>query len=79
MGSPPLTRELPATYLTFLDKYRITPAYAGITLFFVLISYRLEDHPRLRGNYHSNMMLQDLIEGSPPLTRELRSKTHGAL
>ena len=73
LGSPPLTRELLVRRNTRPEKKRITPAYAGTTLFFKIDVFDSEDHPRLRGNYPSSDGIQHNHGGSPPLTRELLS------
>ena len=52
----------------------ITPAYAGTTESDFLIIDLQRDHPRLRGNYVLWKILDKLLKGSPPLTRELRAK-----
>ena len=70
-GSPPLTRELQGVIQDPQTKERITPAYAGITLYLPKIFIKGKDHPRLRGNYYMKPTPPQSYAGSPPLTREL--------
>ena len=51
---------------------RITPAYAGNTSALSYSSERLEDHPRIRGEYTGNIENSELESGSPPHTRGIR-------
>ena len=68
-GSPPLARGIPHHFYLCLILNRITPACAGNTHMEKLCLFRLEDHPRLRGEY----LLIDSVAvgriGSPPLAR----------
>ena len=48
---------------------RITPAYAGKTVFICLLSSELKDHPRLRGENFVNNVNRGSVSGSPPPTR----------
>ena len=48
---------------------RITPAYAGNTKIGEQILIVGKDHPRLRGEHHSNQFIEDFNLGSPPPTR----------
>ena len=73
MGSPPPTRGT-LKINTLIDEFtRITPAYAGNTLFLSLKNFLIEDHPRLRGEH--NHVVNDTKEcaGSPPPTRGTRN------
>ena len=72
MGSPPRAREL-LVYTPFIAYVAgITPACAGITLFFNCDCVVTWDHPRVRGNYLSASALSLTFVGSPPRARELR-------
>ena len=68
-GSPPLTRG--TLSLKFGKKFRkrITPAYAGNTIFLSGDTARYEDHPRLRGEHFATSLAAGSVGGSPPLTR----------
>ena len=72
-GSPPLTRELREQLQPNLNRFRITPAYAGTTLKAKIMKILEQDHPRLRGNYLLKLIFKSPEVGSPPLTRELQS------
>ena len=50
---------------------RITPAYAGNTLWIMLNLHSKKDHPRLRGKYNFTNADMRRTKGSPPLTREI--------
>ena len=51
LGSPPLTRGIPALSGAHGEIIRITPAYAGNTNIQSLPFLNFRDHPRLRGEY----------------------------
>ena len=70
-GSPPLTRELLDKISLEALQIRITPAYAGTTIFCTFFYAIIWDHPRLRGNYELANGKEGDGTGSPPLTREL--------
>ena len=74
-GSPPLTRELLPPVHTLPYNVGITPAYAGTTNYCGRSTRSNQDHPRLRGNYLKTEKLLFSGLGSPPLTRELPSKS----
>ena len=69
LGSPPLTRGIPAMGQSMLAKVGITPAYAGNTYQSVNVRTWKEDHPRLRGEYIITESQFPDCKGSPPLTR----------
>ncbi len=68
-GSPPHTRGTP--YLTIFSPpvQRITPAYAGNTLFEFPFFGSEGDHPRIRGEHQKSPYMRRLFLGSPPHTR----------
>ena len=68
-GSPPHTRGIRKLKDKNLKQIRITPAYAGNTLIWLILYKVFKDHPRIRGEYSSNHFLYHLNEGSPPHTR----------
>ena len=49
---------------------RITPAYAGKTLFLLALATRCQDHPRVCGKDHSKNASVTGYQGSPPRMRE---------
>ena len=69
VGSPPLTRGIPAIIHHTEFWVGITPAYAGNTPKRHLFPSPLRDHPRLRGEYQDLWVCTGVTEGSPPLTR----------
>ena len=72
VGSPPLTRGIPAIIHHTEFWVGITPAYAGNTPKRHLFPSPLRDHPRLRGEYQDLWVCTGVTEGSPPLTRGIR-------
>ncbi len=69
VGSPPPTRgtlNLP-THCRF--RRRITPAYAGNTIYAMESVRYGQDHPRLRGEHHFYYSSISSLIGSPPPTR----------
>src|SRR5690606_22106799 len=68
-GSPPLTRGARSTTRTRRGGPGITPAYAGSTSRSSRRSSRRTDHPRLRGEHPHVHDLEEVLRGSPPLTR----------
>ena len=70
-GSPPLTRVLHTSKPSLSPCWRITPAYAGTTIFFFSLICFPRDHPRLRGYYYDMRYISGAVGGSPPLTRVL--------
>ena len=75
-GSPPHTRGTRATTLAKNEDYRITPAYAGNTLFLYSFSERKQDHPRIRGEHSNTVMSAGWSLGSPPHTRGTLKAIH---
>ena len=69
LGSPPPTRGTPKKALAPFDDLRITPAYAGNTVYVDPIFKTAGDHPRLRGEHYRVMWQTLLHRGSPPPTR----------
>ena len=69
LGSPPLARGIRGYYVILFSDERITPACAGNTLKSDDFGALLKDHPRLRGEYPSNLRGQKCRRGSPPLAR----------
>ena len=72
IGSPPLTRGIPATITVIITVTRFTPAHAGNTPSLCLGLDGKKVHPRSRGEYRLSQKntLQSL--GSPPLTRGIQ-------
>ena len=71
-GSPPHTRGTPVD-LRFKDTHgRITPAYAGNTIFFLVQCSASWDHPRIRGEHFWRLAHTPQRSGSPPHTRGTR-------
>ena len=54
---------------------RITPARAGTTMSTKVITGKVRDHPRSRGNHLKRNALQRQRAGSPPLAREPLAET----
>ena len=50
-------------------RLRITPTYAGNTIFSLLEVRSMQDHPRIRGEYMNNLIVKNVDLGSPPHTR----------
>ena len=73
VGSSPLARGLQA-YREYLNqKIRIIPARAGFTAGRPLLRSWAGDHPRSRGVYNWDSNYRDVVAGSSPLARGLRS------
>ena len=68
-GSPPLTRGKASVLYSIIPPPRITPAYAGKSLFLPVWDSTQRDHPRLRGEKLYCRLLYLRCRGSPPLTR----------
>ena len=73
-GSPPLTRGVLCLCCSGLCRHRITPAYAGSTIRYKNGKKYLEDHPRLRGEYHHFDSMKHIRPGSPPLARGVQKQ-----
>ena len=68
-GSPPLTRGKGSQCRRRMRLRRITPAYAGKSLWECYSHDIREDHPRLRGEKGLKVIERNQHKGSPPLTR----------
>lgn len=70
---PPLTRGILSRIRDPAQTLGITPAYAGNTCNREMGPSGIQDHPRLRGEYHPcwNLALHHI--GSPPLTRGIHT------
>ena len=71
LGSPPHTREVRLLNLKAFLAVRITPAYAGSTVFLHQRAHIPKDHPRIRGKYLAQSTARTPRLGSPPHTREV--------
>ena len=69
LGSPPLARGIRIGFDDNTDAIGITPACAGNTLIIRKFYVGLRDHPRLRGEYWTDLLLRSPFKGSPPLAR----------
>ena len=69
MGSSPLTRGALSRVSGSVANRGIIPAYAGSTKTSLSASWRLKDHPRLRGEHPLMRSATRLMMGSSPLTR----------
>ena len=69
LGSPPHTRGTLQQLIAFSISSRITPAYAGNTLGPFAILETRRDHPRIRGEHASALVVFLIHLGSPPHTR----------
>ena len=69
-GSPPHTRERHLREDTRKLVDRITPAYAGKTVYLSFLNKLREDHPRIRGKDGLKISQSARNRGSPPHTRE---------
>ena len=77
LGSPPLARGIPSSIRGVNLTLRITPACAGNTEVDYVRITRTGDHPRLRGEYHSDNRLPADVKGSPPLARGIPRNAGG--
>ena len=68
-GSPPPMRGTQYKVRRKLTLYRITPAHAGNTAFFLLNLSHTKDHPRPCGEHFSLYAFQSMQRGSPPPMR----------
>ena len=68
-GSPPLARGIPPSLVSWCPLSGITPACAGNTKALLPGACIIWDHPRLRGEYLSNVGSGVVQAGSPPLAR----------
>ena len=68
-GSPPLARGIQRPCRIRARRPGITPACAGNTVVGTAGINRSRDHPRLRGEYESEVVAVEAVAGSPPLAR----------
>ena len=68
-GSPPPMRGKDTPYIITSTRFRITPAYAGKSMYAVQSMPRERDHPRLCGEKHASTSCQHASQGSPPPMR----------
>ena len=73
LGSPPPMRGKVRNYNQRKGTSRITPAYAGKSLFCTCIQMCSEDHPRLCGEKSMVEAILCFLSGSPP---PMRGKVH---
>ena len=73
-GSPPLARGVLPDFKVSQPLARITPACAGSTFLNNFHLFFSEDHPRLRGEYSTQMHILMRQTGSPPLARGVPAK-----
>ena len=69
LGSPPLARGVHKLSKYIRKLVRITPACAGSTVSIAPRKLPRQDHPRLRGEYNLQLMVESIRLGSPPLAR----------
>ena len=69
LGLPPPTRGTRPLSLPIFTNYRITPAYAGNTLFSMYLRVTSRDYPRLRGEHVVKVLPFLSCPGLPPPTR----------
>ena len=69
LGSPPPMRGKAGYNSRHYDQYRITPAYAGKSLYLKIITGGDEDHPRLCGEKQDMLHALNNLSGSPPPMR----------
>ncbi len=69
LGSPPHTRGKDLSSQSCSITVRITPAHAGKSQSYPLLSALPQDHPRTRGEKHTEMTIKNRNKGSPPHTR----------
>ena len=79
LGSPPPTRGTLCSTSIYSLVSRITPAYAGNTLYLALRILCRGDHPRLRGEHRYIPIKYYLFRGSPPPTRGTPVHSHKIL
>ena len=74
VGSPPPMRGKDHVGIYVGNGEGITPAYAGKSRRFPVLSLNLEDHPRLCGEKTANNLHHAALHGSPPPMRGKASK-----
>ena len=72
-GSPPHARGTLIAFCPRLERFRITPACAGNTVFAVVLLPSFKDHPRMRGEHQAASKSARLYMGSPPHARGTRT------
>ena len=78
LGSPPHVRELLVMANPAHTLKGITPACAGTTVISLNLPMLAWDHPRMCGNYRSEVLERHSKRGSPPHVRELPQRPHKA-
>ena len=63
-------RETLAARMISRSRMRITPAYAGNTIYQIFKVCKIRDHPRVCGKHRCNHLQLYLSIGSPPRMRE---------
>ena len=75
-GSSPLSRGIPALRCPSHHPIGIIPALAGNTCCIVLIAREHWDHPRSRGEYQGEQVIDAMDNGSSPLSRGIPRGDH---
>ena len=70
LGSPPRMRETLAARMISRSRMRITPAYAGNTIYQIFKVCKIRDHPRVCGKHLTTFTKSRTAKGSPPRMRE---------
>ena len=68
MGSPPHTWRIQAGRNVFKANRRITSTYVENTISCRQVSFKIEDHLHIRGEYIRNTNEPHHVDGSPPHT-----------
>ena len=68
-GSPPRRRGKVPNARCFIERQRITPAWAGKSAFRFQSQKASQDHPRVGGEKARTLIVQDEPQGSPPRRR----------
>ena len=68
-GSPPRGRGKAQAAQRAMNVNRITPAWAGKSAIFVLLTIPSQDHPRVGGEKASSRRVASVTAGSPPRGR----------
>ena len=68
-GSPPPMRGKANSGFPTIDRYRITPAYAGKRITMAMLVTSGKDHPRLCGEKQKRFIRRTARSGSPPPMR----------
>ena len=72
VGSSPLSRGIPRPLLSLMSFCRIIPALAGNTTGLLPLHIHPTDHPRSRGEYQPELVTDEEIDGSSPLSRGIQ-------